>query len=273
MKRVKRMAGRGLGRTRRALAVRVGEQRVRFDTRHEIAKSWFYPRYAFGDLHEPALTALLTRQLRAGDVFFDVGANLGWFTLLAGALCQGGEVHSFEVDPRLTGLLLDSLRLNKLPARHRVNCLAVGEWDGRLVSFAPHIAGNPSTNQVSSDAKGDMGVGSVSLDKYCELLGILPTCVKIDVEGAELGVLRGMREVMRKSRPRLVVEIHPEQLADQNIPASLVIDEIAETVPQYVMWQIEHYRDAEAGELSKRDPGSVTWSDRPAVFYFEAPDS
>ena len=132
------------------VAIRYQNIPMEFNTSSRLAKNWFYPRYGFGAPHEPALCDQLREHLNRDSVFFDVGANLGFFTVLAALLCPQGQVHAFEMDPRLLSELQKNLEINRISAKVLVNACAVFSKTGELVRFRPHQKGNPSTNQLFS---------------------------------------------------------------------------------------------------------------------------
>lgn len=208
------------------LTVQYRGEGLRFDTRSEIAKDWFFPRYGGGRrLHEPRVCRVLEALLEPGDVFFDVGANVGFFTVLGARLCApGGTVHAFELDPRLIGEIARSVCLNRGLAHVRTICCACGDGNGDLVAYAPSQWGNPSTNRIvplasqsqhAADASGT--AVTLTLDRYCDRSGVRPDLVKMDIEGGEVEALRGMRRVLTEARPRLVLELHPEAVRERGV--------------------------------------------------------
>jgi len=193
------------------LTLTVGGEDVHFDTSSEIAKDWFYPRYRNGRAHEDVVFDVLLDRLRPTSCFFDVGANLGFYSAVASQHCRRGSVHSFEMDPELVGEIWKNLEGNDARSAH-VTCAAVWEDDGILVSFSPHISGNKSTNQVVVPTEErSTHVPSLSIDSYCDRHDAHPDIVKIDVEGAELQVLRGMEATLSEVNT-LFLEVHPDHL-------------------------------------------------------------
>jgi FkbM family methyltransferase len=163
---------------------------------------------------EPDVTTMLADHLRPGMTFVDVGAHYGYFTLLASRLVRpGGEVVAFEPS-RHTGQLL---RDNVGGLRNvTVEGCAVHERQGRLslTDFGPF---DSALNTVLSDARvpssdrtglrpSAYSVPTVSLDEYLTERGLAPDVVKLDAEGAELAILRGMRRTLRTARPIVVME-------------------------------------------------------------------
>lgn len=193
------------------LILTVGGEEVHFDTSSEIAKDWFYPRYRDGRAHEEVVFDLLLDRLESDSCFFDVGANLGFYSAVVSRHCRTGNVHSFEMDPDLIGEIWKNLDCNGAEDG-QVTCVAVWEDNGTLVSFSPHISGNKSTNQVAvRTGERSTHVPSLAIDTYCDRYGAHPDVVKIDVEGAELQVLRGMESTL-STVDTLFLEVHPDHL-------------------------------------------------------------
>lgn len=242
--------------------------RVFFATENTTAKRWFYPRYLTGALHEPQLTKLLVAELNDSDVFFDVGANLGWFTLLSSQICTRGEVHSFEMDPKLSSLMLDSLALNFLSGSHFINNLAVTDGARSMVKFSAMQAGNRSTNQVYRDRDGTgIRAGSISLDEYCSAMRCSPTFIKMDIEGGELAAIKGMQTLLAMKRPQLALEVHPAHIREQGGSPQELVNSIRDLVPTYDVSLLVDYRNIKSKPIVPF-PERYRWSDRPVVLYF-----
>lgn len=177
-----------------------------------------------GDPYEPEVYHLLARVLREGDTVFDVGANLGFFTVMAARLTGStGRVVAFEPDPSNIGRLRHQLEINRLanvtvvdrPASDRVaevdfylNSDSSGGnslWDpalypGNVRSQAMQLKRSMTATTLSAELK------RLKLD--------VPKLIKIDTEGAEQKVLEGGREFLRNSAvPFVVCELHEFGLA------------------------------------------------------------
>ena len=151
--------------------------------------------------------------IRKGDVVIDIGANVGYFTMLFSDLVgPSGEVHAFEPLPSTFELLSGNIR--RFPAHKNVilNCFALGEQDQRTTLFVPnedhgqaalaqHRVGSWATNRTRA-----VSVEMMRLDRYAERLAKIDF-VKCDVEGAELLVLRGGESTLRRCRPKIFLEI------------------------------------------------------------------
>jgi FkbM family methyltransferase len=156
---------------------------------------------------EPETQETLARIVKRGDVFYDIGANVGFFTLI-GARLVGGEgiVYAFEPVPAHAETLRRNVELNALK-----NVVVLEKAAGS--SSGPGqltLEDDPTgAHLASEDASGDVVVEVVAIDDLVESRMIPPPkVVKLDVEGAELAVIDGMRRTIERSRPIIVCELH-----------------------------------------------------------------
>lgn len=143
---------------------------------------------------------LLVRALRGGGSFFDVGANIGAYTLIASEQAAA-QVTAFEPHPRTFEELAANVSRNR---RTNVTLVAsaVGAHDGPV-----HLrdGDRSATNRiVTALTPGAVAVPCVRLDSYCARTGVRPDVVKIDVEGAESDVVAGLGQSLRDARLILV---------------------------------------------------------------------
>jgi len=111
-------------------------------------------------------------------------------------------VAAFEAHPRNAAFLREHVRLNRL-ANVQVVEAAVARAPGRA-----RFGGGTGTGTGRLDPRGDFEVEAVSLDAFCAGPDKGPDAVKLDVEGAELDVLEGSRQVLRGARPALFLSTH-----------------------------------------------------------------
>lgn len=139
-----------------------------------------------------------------GGTVFDVGANVGFYTLLSSKLVgETGSVHSFEPYPDNIDSLNRHITLNNCK-NVVVHPQAVGQQSGKSRFSA---GGCAETGKL--DANGEIEVEVLGIDEEI-LSGNLPVpnAIKIDVEGAEVNVLLGARQLLLRHRPVLLVAIH-----------------------------------------------------------------
>jgi FkbM family methyltransferase len=155
--------------------------------------------------------------IRPGDTILDIGANIGAYTVLfAHWTGASGRVVAFEPAPEPRRALQQMLEANAVAGRVTVMEEAVTAGTGT----APfHANGSDGANRVlTADRPGSISVGTTTVDAFCQRMHVSPAFMKIDVEGAELDVLRGARRTIAASpRLRVYVEMHPRLWPEFNI--------------------------------------------------------
>jgi FkbM family methyltransferase len=175
--------------------------------------SWWLPlspgkvaRVLLGS-YEPEQTALFRKWLRPGDTLLDVGAHVGYYTLLSARLVgEKGEVWSFEPNPGNCAWLRRHVSLNGLRNVH-VEEVAVSDAGG-TARFA--FGSGSGTGRLAAD--GTVEVRAVTLDEFCAEHGIRPNALKIDVEGGELRVLAGAHRILTTDRPVIFLSTHGAEI-------------------------------------------------------------
>lgn len=154
---------------------------------------------------------ILVRHLRRGGVFYDVGANIGFFSLLAARLVgPAGHVAAFEPLPVNAGQLQRNAELNGFSNATLVEAAVSSEAGVARLDPANERVQARLAEVGEAGCEGLVAVRAITIDGWrAETNFPLPDVIKIDVEGAEMSVLRGAQGVIRASRPVLMVEVHP----------------------------------------------------------------
>ena len=240
--RYRAMNGLCRGSSTRFVAQFPGSARgLRFecDVRNSIAREVF-----FTGTYEPQETMLIRRLVDPGGVFVDVGAHWGYYSLImAEHVGFMGRVVAIEADPRIYAILERSIALNDLPQVQLVYAAAAVETGVlRLIGFGEH----DDNWGISRIAGGSASAGSLyevparSVDDVLDECGVEAVdLIKIDIEGAEAMALGGMSAGLRRGRyRRLLLELHPVQLAEHGTNPAAIIEGLLEM--GYRAWVIAH---------------------------------
>ena len=169
--------------------------------------------------------------LGPGQVAFDIGANVGCYSMLFGQwVGAAGKVYAFEPSPATFEGLERHIALNGLGGVVRAVRAAVSD-ESATADFL--VLDNQGTSRLAAGAEGAASaravrVPTVSVDEFCAREGVTPDLLKIDVEGFELAVLRGARETIRRAGPRLAVfvEMHPTTWAELGLSKDDMLAEL-----------------------------------------------
>lgn len=162
---------------------------------------------------EPHITRYLTRNLMSDDIFIDVGANLGFFTVVCAPLVS--RVISFEPVSLSHHYCRGNIALNRLA---NVDLFQCGLWSEDTTVNIKTDPSNMGGASISRDGS-TFGVESIR----CASLDAMIACgevsvtriaiIKMDIEGAELFALEGMKDSLEKFRPKIVMELNRPALA------------------------------------------------------------
>jgi FkbM family methyltransferase len=151
---------------------------------------------------EPEQLAAAERLVAKDEICFDIGANVGLYTLLFSRRCR--QVFAFEPVARNLSYLREHVEINRAE-NVTIVPVAVTDRDG-TVAFQE--GENWATGKVTES--GERTVESVTCDRFAAAHGVMPDLMKIDVEGAEGAVLRGAWKVVAERKPVLLLSTHGE---------------------------------------------------------------
>ena len=202
--------------------------------------------FAYGSW-EPEVVNVVQEYVKAGMTVFDIGAQSGYFSLLLSKLVgPGGKVIAFEPLPANFRILEENVRLNRL-TNVSVREEAVAEHSGNI-SFEfpasePTLIAGPL---LDTDSRGIFNVKAVSLDDLHAANHARVDFIKMDVEGAETGVLRGALKLLEDSHPAMLIELHNMEKQSGTHPAVVIVEsleyeiqwlsEIASTAHIFARW-------------------------------------
>lgn len=213
-----------LGINRRYHAIREACLRLRYGTQKTVViqdidcvfpltgnvEREFFCQCQFGEEREAHVVRHMLNNMRSSRCFVDVGANLGFYSVLAAKAMKNnkGTVHAVEMDAENVGRIGQALKLNDLD-NVIVHQLALGCRESEVtyyrVGSSTHTLGVTESERTQLE---NVRVHMSSLDTLTKQFNLSPDLIKIDVEGAEFEVLKGMTDVLETKAPRVYMEVH-----------------------------------------------------------------
>lgn len=182
--------------------------------------------YYYG-FFEANLANFFINFLEEGDVFFDIGAHVGYYSMLSSALVgDTGHVHSFEPTPR-TFLSLQHNASQKKNITVNNNAVLNTETEIEFIDYGPKYSAFNTFHHRTGDEMAFLAnyekikVRTISIDTYCREKKISPTLIKIDAEGAEHLILDAMDEVLRTTKPVISIEVAGDEEWKENCHKSM----------------------------------------------------
>ncbi len=160
------------------------------------------------DHYEPDEAAMFLRLLGPAPVVFDIGANIGWYTLHIAKRFPDATVHAFEPVPATYAQLCRNVAYNGVTNVHTYN-FGLSDADKEVSFFVdPHQSGSASAANLTERADVDrVSCRLTTLDRFVAERGLAVSAIKCDVEGAELFVYKGGLETLREHRPLIFTEL------------------------------------------------------------------
>jgi FkbM family methyltransferase len=167
---------------------------------------------------DPGVLRCIERELKPGDTFLDIGANIGFFTLNAARLVGArGRVISIEPSQRAAAKLLANVLANHVT---NVLVLTIGAADVsklEMLNIAREDNAGASAMRPILGAIGCERIAVARMDDVLETLDIVPTVIKIDIEGAEFAALIGLTRTLSAHHPAIIVEMREGFSAETGI--------------------------------------------------------
>ena len=165
--------------------------------------------------YEPRLMLFIEDWLRADDVFVDIGANIGIYSLIASRKCGPGRIIAIEANPNIFQKLKLNLEVNGLTDVVAVNCAAYdtlgqiefdlvdGDCEGRILDYQEL----PTSTKINVEADT---LPNILHKNNLQAVSI----IKLDVEGAEIEVLKGAEQLLRDESPVIIIDFYMREVAD-----------------------------------------------------------
>lgn len=163
------------------------------------------PRAQMLGTYEEPVSSILKDWLKHSQLFIDIGAHVGYYTLLASKYVK--YVIAFEPNPFNYKFLKINIRLNKLKNVLALN-FAVSDFNGKAHLHIPRQRGRAITDESIINSKGEVEVRVVRLDDFITKLILKDAVIKIDAEGSELKILYGSFKILKDYTRFLMIEIH-----------------------------------------------------------------
>ncbi len=202
--------------------------------------------------YEKPLADMIKKILQPGNVFLDIGANIGYFSLLAANSEPTSKIISFEPVKNLFQKLEENVSLNDLKNITTLN-VAIGEINGEkelFISAADNL-GMSSFQQPENYSGKKENVKIISIDSWFRTARLSKVdLIKLDVEGSELAALKGMQGVLQNFKPLVIAEINPETLGLFTLTPADIFDYLNKL-------DFDGYLISEPGKLEQVKPNEI----------------
>jgi FkbM family methyltransferase len=198
---------------------------------HQIQVGSDYIDLLKGEGYEKGTTKVFTELVKEGMNVVDMGANIGYYTLLAARrVGPHGRVYAFEPEPQNFKLLAENIRLNGYENVVAVQKAVSNETGAAALFLSLRGSGSHSLLPSRDYGKETIAIETVTLDEFFEKEGS-PTIqvIKMDVEGWEIEALGGMRRLLMRNSPlKMIVEFYPWGLLSRGMSPLALTDKLIE---------------------------------------------
>jgi FkbM family methyltransferase len=210
--------------------------KAKYDRRYHLSldvEEWIQQHVFFFGMYDQPGIDFIKKSLNPEDIFFDIGANIGLFSISASGIIdheKGGQIHAFEPIPQIFEKLTENIARNAI--NHiKAHPVAIYERSQTLELFIARKQNlGASSIYHSKDLHGEpMKVDAISIDDFMtdhQIPGV--DFIKMDIEGAEIFALKGMIQTLKRFKPLLMVEISENVLKGRDIKGNQVFDFLKE---------------------------------------------
>jgi FkbM family methyltransferase len=205
---------------------------------------------------EPYESSLILNLLRPGDVFVDVGANIGYFSLLAATVVgSSGQVFAFEPDPGNFELMLASLQYNDLASTVQAVQAALAEEDGEASLYLSDDNLGDHKIYAPSQQRPSLAIKLLQGSRYLQSRVQHIDLIKVDTQGAEYRVMQGLMPLLQGQQepPAVLIELTPLSLREAGSSGRALVELLATLgQPFWIVDHIEHRLvSVEAEEMAR----------------------
>lgn len=169
----------------------------------------------------------LARRAHQGGTFFDIGASSGVIAALFCAANAKNRVWAFEPSPMLCQRMEEVRQLNGFGGRLQIEQVAVGEKPGEMEMLIDPWGGFVQTQRFDNSMWTEPERILVRIESIADAstrLGIVPDCIKLDIEGFEYEAIKGAQEFLARHKPAIFVELHLSYLRQRQISPGAVVE-------------------------------------------------
>ena len=156
--------------------------------------------------YESDVKSLLKKELKRGDTFLDIGANIGFYSILASKIVgTNGKVIACEASPKMVPRLKTNISLNNISNIEIIE-KAISNESGQVKFYISDNLNSGMSSLRELNNVEPVIVNSIKLDDYCDKLPKIKL-IKIDIEGAEHNAIKGMRKLINRDKPIIILEV------------------------------------------------------------------
>ncbi|MFW6129531.1 MAG: FkbM family methyltransferase [Atribacterota bacterium] len=197
--------------------------------KYDIGEESIAKQLALDGIREPVSTVYFRKYIKDCEVFLDIGANIGYYTLIAAEeMKKDGIIYAVEPSDENIELLKKNIFANGYGKMVKIHKLAFSDKKGEVNYFVSSMSNLNTTYNSELVHKKQVPflkrykVKSTTVDKFLED-NKKPEFIKMDIEGAEVDVIKGMKKTLRaKKKIILFIEIHPQLLTDTSLMQDLL---------------------------------------------------
>lgn len=160
-------------------------------------------------IYEKLTTTLVKKEVKKGDIVLDIGANIGYYTLIFAKLVgKNGQVFAFEPDPTNFALLKKNIAINGYKNVTLVPKAVSRKTEGIKLYLCQTNKGDHRIYN-SFDGRQAIAIKAVSLDEYFKNYRRKIDFIKMDIQGAEAKAIQGMINLLKNNQPKIIMEFWP----------------------------------------------------------------